>query len=231
MPKTGTHRNQTEGTALRTRTRTKTLAAALAALAGLAGWHLYESNPTASDTTTATEQTADAAAVDVSALTIAPEDTGAEYDRDDWPHWASVGDGCDVRDAALQDQGRHVAVGEGCTITGQWTSVYDGEVVDDPSELDIDHLVPLAEVARSGARDWSEAERQAYANDPDVLVAVTAASNRAKGDQDPATWLPERDRCDYITRWVAIKQRYDLTADQAEADAIRSVLARCGGGR
>src|SRR5690606_9167331 len=103
--------------------------------------------------------------------------------------------------------------------------------VTDPSELDIDHLVPLAEVERSGARDWSEAERQAYANDPDVLVAVTAASNRAKGDQDPATWLPKRDRCDYITGWVATKQRYDLTADQAEADAIRSVLARCGGGR
>lgn len=216
---------------MRTRTRTKTLAAALAALAGLTGWHLYESNPTASDTTTATEQTTDAAAVDLSALTIAPEDTGAGYDRDDWPHWSSVGDGCTSRDAALREHGQNVSVDGDCTVTGQWISAYDGVHVADVSELDVDHIVPLAEAARSGARHWTTAQREAYANGPNGLVPVTAASNRAKGDQDPATWLPDRDRCGYVTRWVAIKQRYDLTADPAEADAIRAVLARCEGSK
>ncbi|OLT40017.1 hypothetical protein BJF85_06690 [Saccharomonospora sp. CUA-673] len=77
------------------------------------------------------------------------------------------------------------------------------------------------------ARDWTENEREAYANDPDVLVPVTASSNRSKGDQDPATWLPEQDRCGYVTTWIQIKQRYELTVDQAEHEALASVLKRC----
>ncbi|WP_245901119.1 hypothetical protein [Prauserella shujinwangii] len=48
------------------------------------------------------------ATVDVAALPelrVAPEDTGAHYDRDDWPHWTSVGDGCDVRDECSGSRG------------------------------------------------------------------------------------------------------------------------------
>ncbi|MEU3272540.1 HNH endonuclease family protein [Saccharomonospora sp. NPDC006951] len=206
-----------------TRTRAATTALTLLAALAVSGCELPDLS--AGTSSTAAEPT------DLSGLTVAPEDTGAPYDRDDWPHWTSTGEGCDSRDEALKTQGRDVSVGEDCELSGSWTSVYDGETVTDPSELDVDHLVPLAEAARSGARDWSEAEREAYANDPDLLVAVTASSNRSKGDQDPATWLPERDRCTYVTRWVQTKQRYALTVDQAEAEAIRGVLTHCEGSK
>jgi hypothetical protein len=66
-----------------------------------------------------------------------------------------------------------------------------------------------------------------YANDPGVLVAVTAKSNRSKGDQDPARWLPALDRCGYVTRWVAVKTRFGMTVDAAEHDAIGGILAHC----
>ncbi|OLT48724.1 hypothetical protein BJF85_11295 [Saccharomonospora sp. CUA-673] len=211
----------------RTRSRSrarapKTLGSLLVALLVAGGYYLLEHGDLfASEAGTGTGE------ADLSALTVAPEDTGAHYDRDDWPHWTSVGDGCDARDAALQDAGRNVRVGDGCAVSGEWTSVYDGEVVSDASALDIDHWVPLAEVARSGARDWTREQREEYANDPDVLVPVTASSNRSKGDQDPATWLPDEDRCGYVDKWVQIKQRYDLTVDQAEAEAISGVLRHC----
>ncbi|MBB3662214.1 MULTISPECIES: HNH endonuclease family protein [Prauserella salsuginis group] len=207
-----------------TRTRTKALVTAVVAVLAAGGYYL------SGDLDLNGDDVGDAAATgtaDLSELTVTPEDTGAHYDRDDWPHWSSVGDGCDARDAALRNQGRSIDVGDDCDISGEWTSIYDGETVTDPSELDIDHWVPLAEVARSGARDWSEQQREEYANDPDVLVPVTASSNRSKGDQDPATWLPDEDRCGYVTKWVQIKQRYELTVDRAEAEAIRGVLARC----
>lgn len=55
------------------------------------------------------------------------------------------------------------------------------------------------------------------------------AENLAKSDHDPAEWTPRRNKCAYITAWVETKQAYDLTADQAEADAIRTVLADCPG--
>ncbi|PXY34217.1 hypothetical protein BAY59_01270 [Prauserella coralliicola] len=207
---------------MNTHTTLRTLSAAVLAGLAVTGCQL----PTAPADTAPTT-----AAAALPALRVAPEDTGAPYDRDDWPHWTYLGDGCDTRDLILREQGHGARVGDDCAITGQWVSVYDGAIVTDPSELDIDHIVPLAEAARSGARHWTEGEREAYANDPAGLVAVTASSNRAKGDQDPATWLPGRDRCGYVARWVAVKDRYGLTADPAEAAAIRGVLAHCRGGR
>jgi hypothetical protein len=172
-------------------------------------------------------------APELAALDVRPEDTGHDYDRDNWPHWSYVGDGCDVRDQVLQEQGTDVRVstdGE-CTVTGTWVSIYDGVTVTDSSELDIDHLVALGEAADSGVRDWSESDREAFANDLDQLVAVTARSNRSKSDQDPAEWLPELDRCGYVTRWIEVKTRYELSVDQAEHDAIAAVLAQCPAGQ
>ncbi|GAA1253977.1 HNH endonuclease family protein [Prauserella halophila] len=206
-----------------TRTRTKALLVAVVAVLAVGGYYLSGGLDLDGD---GGDSTATGPA-DLSELTVAPEDTGAPYDRDDWPHWSSVGNGCDARDAALRERGRSITVGDDCDLSGEWTSIYDGETVTDPSELDVDHWVPLAEVARSGSRDWSEQQREEYANDPDVLVPVTASSNRSKGDRDPATWLPDEDRCGYVTTWVQIKQRYELTVDKAEAEAIRDVLAGC----
>ena len=172
----------------------------------------------------------------LAALPIAPEDTGAHYDRAEWPHWTETGQGCDMRDEVLRSSGQGVTVGADCALSGQWTSVYDGKVVTDPGDLDIDHIVPLAEVARSGPvvngrrvrpGEWTEDQRRAYANDPEVLVAVTANSNRSKGDDDPARWMPSNDPCGYLTRWVAVKTKYGLSVDQTEHDAIAGALTTC----
>ncbi|WP_435838597.1 hypothetical protein [Streptomyces achromogenes] len=64
----------------------------------------------------------------------------------------------------------------------------------------------------SGASAWSAAEREAYANDVGderALIAVSAASNRSKADQDPTTWLPPAAgyHWQYATDWVADKTR------------------------
>lgn len=170
----------------------------------------------------------------LAALPIAPEDTGFHYDRDDWPHWDTTHGACNAREDALVAQGRDVRTDAQCRpISGTWVSPYDGVTVTDATRLDIDHLVPLAEVARSGSRQWTRTQRERYANDPAVLVVVTAHANRAKGDQDPAHWLPDRDRCGYAERWIDVKTRYRLSIDQAEHDALTAVFARCpaGGGR
>ncbi|WP_144300545.1 hypothetical protein [Stackebrandtia nassauensis] len=81
----------------------------------------------------------------------------------------------------------------GGIITGELVSVYDGTTVNRSSQLDIDDFVPLAETWDSGASQWSTHRRKTYAtylDDHRHLVAVTASSNRSKGDQDPAEWMP-----------------------------------------
>lgn len=170
-------------------------------------------------------------------LQVQPEDTGAHYDRDDWlTDWARNGE-CTTRETVLRQQGQGVTIDAKCAPTaGTWHSTYDGVTTSDPGELEIDHVVPLAEAARSGPvvsghrqrpGDWPVAQRQAYANDLEGLVAVTGSSNSSKSDEDPATWLPTEDQCGYVTRWVQIKKKYNLSVDQAEHAAIASVLAKC----
>lgn len=167
-------------------------------------------------------------------LKVASE-RSAGYDRDLFPHWDSTGGGCDVRDAVLLAEARRKPrVGERCTlIGGRWRSAFDNRLVRSTRDLDIDHLVPLAEAWRSGARRWDGSTRRAFANDLDyslTLIAVTASANRSKSDQDPASWLPSfnRYRCTYVASWVAVKWRWRLTVDRVERLALRAGLVGCG---
>ncbi|RSD26430.1 HNH endonuclease family protein [Amycolatopsis eburnea] len=173
-------------------------------------------------------------------LRVAVEDTGAHYHREDWKHWIAqpaAGRGCDTRELVLNTQGQHDGGGpvahDPVTCApfsghgNRWTSPYDGVTVTDPARLDIDHLVPLGEAARSGTRAWTSAQRERFANDTALLIAVTAKTNRAKGDQDPARWLPALDRCGYASHWIEVKHRYAMSVDPAEHDALAGLLRRC----
>lgn len=157
------------------------------------------------------------------------------YERTKFKHWVDADrDGCNTRmEVLIAEAVVPPTVGAGCAISGgQWHSYYDDADQAVARALDIDHMVPLAESWDSGASGWSSAERQAYANDlgdERALVAVTARENRQKADQDPAEWLPSSPaaRCRYVGEWVAVKTRWGLTADPAEADALGQLTADC----
>jgi hypothetical protein len=174
----------------------------------------------------------DDAAAQLAALTVAPEAKMTGYSRDRFPHWSSQGNSCDTREVVLQRQGADVQVDEGCKATsGTWTSAYDGVVVTKASELDIDHTVALAEAWRSGADKWTDEQREKFANDMGglQLIAVTASSNRSKGDQDAAKWKPPVQTywCTYARAVVSVKTIYALTVDEAERDALGTMLGTC----
>ena len=122
-------------------------------------------------------------------------------------------------------------VGAGCYLTGgKWKSSYDGKVFTNPTGLDIDHMVPLAEAWRSGAWAWTASQRMEFANDLDdlrSLLAVTASLNRSKGDKDVAGWLPQKAQCAYISNWIAVKSRFDLTVDPTEGEFLQSKIVSC----
>ncbi|WP_439663911.1 HNH endonuclease family protein [Lentzea sp. HUAS TT2] len=169
---------------------------------------------------------------DLAALRIAPEGKMAGYSRDRFPHWASQGNSCDTREIVLQKQGVDVKQDKDCkAVSGTWNSAYDGVVIKEAGEVDIDHTVPLAEAWRSGADKWTDDERKAFANDLGgiQLLAVTAKSNRSKGDQDPAKWKPPIAAygCTYAQHWISVKIAYKLTVDQAEHDALAGLLKTC----
>ncbi|MFI7575065.1 HNH endonuclease family protein [Micromonospora sp. NPDC049497] len=150
------------------------------------------------------------------------------YSRDLFPHWIDAdGDGCNARYEVLIAEATTVpSVGSGCYLSGgRWYSYYDAASWTNPSDLDIDHVVALAEAWDSGARNWTTSRRQAFANDlgdARSLVAVTDNVNQAKGDQDPTTWMPTHEKCRYVREWTAVKTRWRLTVDSAEKSALTS---------
>ncbi|MET9252831.1 HNH endonuclease family protein [Streptomyces sp. NPDC048182] len=167
----------------------------------------------------------------LASLTVATENrTG--YDRDLFPLWITQSGSCNTRETVLKRDGSGVVTDSSCAATkGSWYSPYDGATWTAASDLDIDHLVPLAEAWDSGAGSWTTARRQSFANDltRPQLLAVTDNVNQAKGDQDPATWLPSRTdyRCTYVRAWVQVKYYYGLSVDSAEKSALTSQLAGC----
>ena len=154
------------------------------------------------------------------------------YSRDKFPHWSIVSGNCDTRETVLKRDGTGVTVGSGCYPTaGTWKSPYDGVTVSLASSVDIDHVIPLAEGWRSGAVSWTTAKREQFANDlsSPQLIAVSASSNRSKGDQDPAQWLPPQTgyRCTYARMWIATKHKWGLSVDSAEKTALSTELGKC----
>ncbi|WP_143220851.1 DUF1524 domain-containing protein [Actinomadura sp. CNU-125] len=165
-------------------------------------------------------------------LTVRAEGSMTGYDREKFPHWSDQGGGCSTREKVLQRDGQNVTVGSDCYPTGgSWTSPYDGATWKQPSDIDIDHMVALAEAWRSGASSWTTSRREAFANDLDSsqLWAVTDNVNQSKGDQDPAEWTPPSAgfHCMYARSWIDVKWRYGLTVDSAERGALEGLLGTC----
>lgn len=170
----------------------------------------------------------------VSSLTVAVE-VRTGYSRSLFPHWIDAdGDGCNTRyEVLIAEAVTAPTIGSGCTLSGgRWYSYYDNAYYTVTSDLDIDHMVPLAEAWDSGARLWTTSRRQAYANDlgdPRPLVAVKDTVNQAKGDRDPAEWIPPYApaTCRYIGEWVATKIRWGLTVDSTEKSALTGYANSC----
>lgn len=185
------------------------------------------------------------AAAALGSLPVSAPDPMTGYSRAQFPHWRSAGAngwdtsllpgggvGCDAREAALIRDGEDVTTGSGCSPqAGIWTDPYTGATVTNPSLMDVDHMVPLAEAWRSGADQWTTDERRAYANNPLVLVTAGASANRSKGDSAPQDWKPaDTDSwCVYSIRWIEVKSAYGLwLTDESERSALTAMLDTCG---
>lgn len=159
-----------------------------------------------------------------------------KYSRKLYRHWIDEDGDCQsTRNEVLIEESL-VPVSldlSGCkVISGKWRDLYSGKVFTSPRNLDIDHMIPLAEAHRSGAAAWSSEQKKLFANDlsdPDALIAVSASENRSKGDKDPAHWLPSNSafHCEYIARWKNVKNKWGLGLDAQEAKAVNEMLDQC----
>ena len=199
--------------------------------------------PTAAPTPTPTPAPAPTVApeepsVILLSIVVAPvPDAIPEYDRGEWRHWTDEDGDCqDARQEALVAESVSPVAytdSDRCRVaSGAWVGPYTGERFTDPTRLDVDHMVPLGNAHQSGGWAWSPEQKRRYANDlsyDNQLIAVQASANRAKGSRSPAEWKPP-DRgywCQYAVDWIAIKNTWQLTAVDPEAEALREMLGTC----
>jgi hypothetical protein len=189
------------------------------------------SGPTA-DASGPTAGSAATAATQLDSLHVAAARPMTGYSRDRFPLWRRVDANCDARDVVLKRDGTNVKTDKDCKIiSGTWLSPYDKVTVHESELIDIDHMVPLANAWRSGADVWNDDQRTQFANDltRPQLAAVSRASNRSKGDQDPSTWKPPNTAfwCEYARRWIVVKAYWQLTITDREKTALREMLGTC----
>ncbi len=166
-------------------------------------------------------------------LPVAPEDN-AGSDRDRYfGEWIDADGDChNTRQEVLMAEGTDVRFSSrGCTVTaGRWRSFYDGKVYTSPTQVQVDHLVPVAEAWGSGAKAWTQARRVAFYNDLGVgyaLNAMPAALNQSKQASGPEQWMPPANRCRYVEVWVALKHRWRLSVDAVERAALSRYADGC----
>lgn len=161
------------------------------------------------------------------------------YDRvaDFGEAWLDVdGNGCDTRDDILARDLADVVRRDGCVVlSGTLADPYTGTSIpfvrgpDTSARIQIDHVVPLLDAWRTGARALTQEARERLANDPLNLVAVDGPTNQRKGAGNAATWLPPAKayRCEYAARQVAVKSAYGLWVVPAERAALERILGGC----
>lgn len=112
---------------------------------------------------------------------------------------------------------------------GQSNKTEGGSASNRDGGIQIDHVVAYVEAYRSGLDKLDFAQRDAYYNDPDVLLASQAEANNVKKDGTIAEWEPSNQafQCDYASLQIGIKAKYGLMVDQKEHDKLAQVLASC----
>ncbi|TJZ44475.1 HNH endonuclease [Streptomyces piniterrae] len=153
------------------------------------------------------------------------------YSRAKFPHWIKQNGQCDTREVVLARDGENVEQDDMCRATaGVWFSEYDDKTLTSAGQLDIDHIVPLANAWRSGADEWTTPQRKSFANDlkDPQLIAVSASSNRQKGDKSPDQWAPQFTYwCTYARAWIDIKHLYRLNVTGPEKAKLTDMLDTC----
>lgn len=167
------------------------------------------------------------------------------YKRTEWKHWDNVDDSTcwTVREESLYQQAEAGSLvlldihknetsdkSQACSIKqGKWLDPYSDAVITNPTQVDLDHTVPLAAAFRAGGYKWATKGKETFANDASHLVVTSRKQNRTKGDKTPSQWMPEniKAHCDYSKIYISTMYKYELGISNEDRVALDKGLATC----
>lgn len=195
-----------------------------------------EANVSPAGAVTVDEPAAEGAATDLierlRPLVATADPNVPAYDRDHFAGWLdSDGDCVNTRHETLQVEAVGYSMNaSGCAVaSGEWFDPYTNRTYTDPRDLDVDHVVALADAWVSGAWAWADELLDRFSNDLGNLNAIAAGENRSKSAQGPATYSPTAPgaRCEYLVQYVTVKIRWELSITPEDFEAVADGLADC----
>ena len=112
-------------------------------------------------------------------------------------------------------------------VVGAFFSPYDNGIYK-YSEVDLEHRVARHQAHVSGLCAAPPQHRSKFASDVRNITWATPEINRVeKGDKDAAGWTPDLNKCHFAGKIGETKCNWQLTVDQAEADALEAILSKC----
>ena len=168
-------------------------------------------------------------------LVAEPDTNIPDYDRDNFAGWLdSDGDCVNTRHEVLQSEAATFDMAQsGCSVAaGEWYDPYTDRTYTNPRDLDVDHVVALADAWVSGAYAWADDLLDRFSNDLGNLNAIQSGENRSKSAKGPADYTPSASgaRCEYLVQYATVKIRWQLSITPADFAVTERGLAGCDAG-
>ena len=191
------------------------------------------------------------ALVKIGSLAVVEYDNSCtgSYDRDEWKHWSSVGpeDGeppgtnLNTRHNELRKESLTAVTysdSNRSVISGLWDLVYVEGTTTEPSDLDAEHVLPLANVhvrACSAGIVLTESEKKVIANDPVLVFVTDDGANQSRGAKSWAAspygdgWFPPNANvhCDWLQIQIQLLNKYSLPVSAEEKSVAKTKLENC----
>lgn len=158
----------------------------------------------------------------VDSIRVSTHENKEKYNRDDWEKPAKK----------FTLDGEKVSRVKYDTYTSQYLISKDPFVYKDPYTdkeitdikiIDFDHIIPLNYVAKYGDINWTNEQKNKFAQDENVGVSVLNKENRRKGAKGPSEWLPKVNQGDYCYSWLLIAKEFGIALRQQDIDTCKVV--------
>lgn len=148
--------------------------------------------------------------------------TNDDYNRDDWekPAKQFIYNGKKVSRVKYDAYTSQYLISE---TPFKYKCPYSGKEITDIKDLDADHIIPLEAISKYGNVNWTNEQKNKFAQDENVVVSVLNKENRSKGSKTPSEWLPKENQGDYCYAYLLIAHEYNIALRQQDIDTCKLV--------
>lgn len=158
----------------------------------------------------------------VDSIKVSTHENKEKYNRDDWekPAKKFILDGEKVSRVKYDTYTSQYLISKDPFV---YKCPYSGKEITNIKDLDFDHICALGYIHKYGDINWTNEQKNKFAQDENVGVSVLNKENRRKGAKGPSEWLPKENQGDYCYTWLLCAKEYGFALRQQDIDTCKVV--------